>query len=293
MPVEPPHGRWVLCGYGRFGKVVYEALSGEGLETTIIEARPERTGCPGDCIKGRGTEADTLSMAYIHAATGIVAGTNLDTDNLSILMTARELNPDLFMVGRQNKEDNTLLFDAADLGLIMRHDEIIAEAILSHLTSPLLPLFLERSATQDEGWASEVVSRITAVVGERVPAIWSLTLDEETAPALLARLEQETITLGHLLKADHPSHGRRPCLALLLRRQENAEILLAPEDEVALQPGDQLLLCGQYLCAAPIAHSLREPHALEFVLTGQDMPEGWIWRALGLGRHRLARRQSQ
>jgi voltage-gated potassium channel len=35
-----------------------------------------------------------------------VAGTNVDSDNLSILMTACDLNPDLFMVGRQNRDDN-------------------------------------------------------------------------------------------------------------------------------------------------------------------------------------------
>ncbi|MFN2348750.1 MAG: TrkA family potassium uptake protein [Thioalkalivibrio sp.] len=280
--LEPTHGRWILCGFGRFGKALYRELEQQGLQTTIVESDPGVADCPSQCIEGRGTEADTLLKAGLHSASAIVAGTNRDTNNLSILMTARELNPGLFTVGRQNLEDNTLLFDAADLGMVMRHDEIIAEAILSHLTSPLLPLFLTRSCEQEADWANEMISRITAVVGERVPDVWALGLDEESAPALLERLGHQEITLGQLLKAEHPTHERRPCIALLLQREDETETLMAPEDETPLRPGDQILFCGQHRSAAPLA--LKEAHALEFVLTGQDRPEGWIWRSLGSGR---------
>jgi voltage-gated potassium channel len=284
MPIEPPRGRWILCGFGRFGKAVHAALAGVGIETTLIEEDPEGTGCPPGCIRGRGTEADTLREAGIESAAAIVAGTARDANNLSILMTARELNPELFTVGRQNRQDNALLFDAADLGLVMRHDETIAEAILSHLTSPLLAQFLGLGREQDTDWANEMVARITAVVGERVPAVWGVTLDEATAPALLARLSSSAVTLGALLKADHPAHERRPCVTLLLQRADDGDQVLAPGDDVTLRPGDRILFCGQYRSAAPIAHALREPHALEFVLTGRDRPEGWIWRALGAAR---------
>ncbi|OOY42078.1 potassium channel family protein, partial [Solemya velum gill symbiont] len=44
-PVYPPkHGKWILCGFGRFGKAVYEILVDEGIEVTVIEATPEKTG---------------------------------------------------------------------------------------------------------------------------------------------------------------------------------------------------------------------------------------------------------
>ncbi len=40
-PLYPPKdGHWVLCGYGRFGKAIYERLQDEGLETVIVEAKP-------------------------------------------------------------------------------------------------------------------------------------------------------------------------------------------------------------------------------------------------------------
>jgi Trk K+ transport system NAD-binding subunit len=284
MPIDPPSGRWILCGFGRFGKAVHACLTQEGVEVTLVEADPERMECPPACIKGRGTEADTLYAAGIEGASGIVAGTGRDDYNLSIVMTARELNPELFMVGRQNREKNSLLFDAADLPLVMRHDRVIAEAILAHLTSPLLPRFLELSRAQETEWANEIISAITAVVGERVPAIWTQELDADTAPALLAHLEHEPVSLGQLLRANHPVRPRHACIALLLRRTSGAQEILAPDDDTPLQPGDHLLFSGRFASALAISHSLRDPHALRYLLTGEDSPEGWIWRALRAAR---------
>ncbi|MFO8003841.1 NAD-binding protein, partial [Thioalkalivibrio sp.] len=222
--------------------------------------------------------------AGIETASGIVAGTGRDDYNLSIVMTARELNPELFMVGRQNRESSSLLFAAADLPLVMRHDRVIAEAILAHLTSPLLPRFLDLSREQSTEWANERVSAITAVVGDRVPAIWTEQLDEERAPALLAHLKQEPVSLGQLLRADHPERQRHACLALLLRRADSTQDLLAPDDETPLQAGDQLLFCGRFASALTITHTLRDPHALRYLLTGEDSPQGWFCRALRAAR---------
>jgi Trk K+ transport system NAD-binding subunit len=90
-PIYPPaQGLWILCGYGRFGKAVYKHLKSEGLELVVVEAKPGRTGEPdGGCVVGRGTEAVTLEQAEVRRAVGLVAGTNNDANNLSIVMTAR------------------------------------------------------------------------------------------------------------------------------------------------------------------------------------------------------------
>ncbi|RKZ86486.1 MAG: potassium transporter TrkA, partial [Gammaproteobacteria bacterium] len=44
-PVYPPQtGFWIVCGYGRFGKTVYQQLRDNGIKPIIIEATPEKTG---------------------------------------------------------------------------------------------------------------------------------------------------------------------------------------------------------------------------------------------------------
>jgi voltage-gated potassium channel len=278
MPLYPPRGRWILCGYGRFGKAVHQGLRREGVTTVIIEEDPEGTGCDSDCVRGRGTEADTLQQAGIDGAAGIVAGTNHDTNNLSILMTAHELNPDLFMVGRQNKDDNGALFAAGHVDLVMRHSEILAEAVLAHLTSPLLPLFLKLARDRDDDWANELVSRIGAVTDDRVPELWSVQLTTGAAPALLQHLRSGTLSLGQLLVDPGRRDQQVPCVALLLQRSDGKERLVTPGNEVPLHPGDRILFSGQSSAASRINRALRNPHHLEFLITGEDQPQGAIWR---------------
>jgi voltage-gated potassium channel Kch len=128
-PLFPPRGRWILCGYGRFGKAVEKFL----------------TEAPHDTIIGRGTEAHTLRKARIEHAAGIIADTDDDANNLSIIMTAREINPELFIVIRQNRQHNDALFQAADVHIVMQRSDIIARTIITRITNPLLAEFLDGS----------------------------------------------------------------------------------------------------------------------------------------------------
>jgi len=49
---------------------------------------------PFDYIEGNGTDAPTLEKAGIEDAVGLVAGSPDDANNLSILLTAQQLNSD-------------------------------------------------------------------------------------------------------------------------------------------------------------------------------------------------------
>ena len=281
MPIYPPHGTWILCGFGRFGKAVHAGLQKEGVTTVIVEEDPEGAGCAGECIRGRGTEADTLEEAGVHSAAGIVAGTDRDSNNLSILMTAHELNPKLFMVARQNRDENGPLFEAGHPHLAVRHSEILAEAVLAQLTSPLLPLFLVHAQSRDEDWVNELLSRIGAVTDERVPAVWSIELTPSTAPAWLERLRHERLSLGQLLTHPVQRDQQIPCVALLLQRAGGARILLTPDDDTSLELGDRILFSGQPSAIARLLRVLRNAHVLDFLLTGTDRPQGWLWRRFG------------
>ena len=127
---SPPRGEWILCGFGRFGKAICARLKGEGIDVVVVEAQPERTGTPeGEFVEGRGTEAETLLQARIEEAAGLVAGTDDDANNLSIVMTAREINEKLFVVVRQNQHDNRDIIRAVDADMVMHPSAIIADKI--------------------------------------------------------------------------------------------------------------------------------------------------------------------
>ncbi|MEJ2178332.1 MAG: NAD-binding protein [Gammaproteobacteria bacterium] len=147
-PVFPPKGKWVLCGFGRFGKAVYQKLVTLGMPVTVIEEHPELTSPPDGSITGRGTEANTLEQARIHEAVGIIAGTNHDVNNLSIILTAKALCPNLFTIARQEFAINNSIFGAANIDLVTNHSKLISNELLALITTPLTADFLAMSKQQ-------------------------------------------------------------------------------------------------------------------------------------------------
>lgn len=278
VPLYPPHGTWLLCGYGRFGKAVKENLDREGVNTVIVEVDPEGTGCAGFCVVGRGTEAETLRAAGVEHAAGIVAGTDNDANNLSIVMTAAELSPDMFMVARQNKRDNHEIFQAALLDLVMQRSEIIARDIFAMITTPLLDDFLRLILAESNDWANEQISRLTAVVGESVPDIWYFTVDESQSPALLDVLDDGgSVRIEDLTRDSRDREEQLSCVPLLLMRKDHESVLI-PEGDVSLRPGDQLLFAGRIGAYERMKWTLLNRNALRYIQTGEETASGYFWR---------------
>ncbi len=278
-PIFPPVGRWILCGYGRFGKAVHARLVREGVVATVVEADPVRTQPPPGSVVGRGTEAVTLEEAHVREAVGIVAGTDNDANNLSIIMTARELNPGLFMVARQNETQNDALFRAARLDLLMQRSSVIAHKIFALLTTPLLTEFLDLARRQGNDWANQLVSRLGGIVGDEAPETWGLTISATEAPALYAGLgEGQTVSVGDLWRDPRNREERLPGIALLLKRGE-LEILV-PDEATPLQQGDQLLLAGRVEARRQLSWIARNHNSFTYLVTGRESAAGWLWEKL-------------
>ena len=105
-----PKGKWILCGYGRFGKAIYSLLNCDEIQITLVDNNPIDNQAPEHCITGRGTEANTLIQAGIADASVVIAATDDDANNLSILVTAQQLNNEVITIGRACKEANHSLF---------------------------------------------------------------------------------------------------------------------------------------------------------------------------------------
>jgi hypothetical protein len=73
-----------------------------------------------------------------------------------------------------------------------------------------------------------------------------------------------------------------PGLALLLARG-NEDILIS-DDDTLLQPGDHLLFCARHDGAARMNWILRNDNVLDYVLTGEERPDGYFWRWLSRWR---------
>lgn len=290
-PLYPPRdGPWLVCGYGRFGKAVVQRFEQEKLKTVVIEAKPDLTGDPpGRTITGIGTEADTLIQAGIRDAAGIVAGTDNDTNNLSIVMTARQLRPDIFVILRQNNNDNGELIRAVDADMVMHPSEIVAERIRILAVSPMLAEFFALAAYKENAWGCELVSRFSGMVSGQVPVVQELTLDQQHASALLDLLgEGEEITLGELMRDPWDRDRPLPCMVLLMHRER--EKITVPASDLAVQPGDRLLLAGARHGITRFQWNLAHNFALDYVRSGDVRPQGSLWRSLRQWRRERSER---
>jgi voltage-gated potassium channel len=256
---------------------VYSRLEAEGVAVTIVEARPDLTHAPEGTVVGSGAETDTLEQAGIHDAVGIVAGTDHDANNLSIIMTARALNPHLFMVGRQNFHHNDTVFRAAKLDLTMTRGNVIANKLFALLTTPLLADFLWFARQNGDEWANQLVSRIGGIAGDEVPQTWSLAISPALAPAMyLAIAEGMRPTVGDLQRDPRNREQSLPCMVLLIKR-ESGDILL-PDDDTPLQRHDRILLCGRHGASLQMEWIARNHNVLRYVHSGEEHPSGTLWR---------------
>ncbi len=278
-PVFPPRGRWILCGYGRLGKALHRKLLEQDNEVVVIEVNPKQAGAPADAITGRGTEAVTLREAGIEDAVGIVAATDHDANNLSVIMTAKELNASLFTVARQNQHRNAPLFEAATLHSVFNQNFLIANQIINLLTTPLTNEFLRQANKQDPEWANEMVSRISATVEDNAPLSWVLDLNAVSAPAFVLAIHSGyEIRLGQLCRKPTDRKAKLASVALMIARGD--ELLLAPEDETVVKFGDRILFCGHRSARNRMLSAVTSSDVMIYLLTGRHRIISPVWRRL-------------
>lgn len=277
---RPPAGHWILCGYGRFGQAVAERLRPTGITLTIID--PLSTAADPN-IAGDGTEARTLLEAGIKSASGIIAGSDNDVNNLSIAVTAAELNPRLFVVTRQNHTANTALFEAfkGDFSMVPSH--IVAQESIAILTTPLLAGFLERLHNRDETWCKHLVERLQGLCHGLTPTVWGIRLNASEAPAAWqALMHKQGFRLGELLRDGTDRSQPLTALPLLIERAD--DYFLLPDDNFQLAAGDQLLLASPLAARRKLEFTVRNINELDYVLRGRDDSGSWLWQRLRKGR---------
>jgi len=275
---QPSRGNWLVCGYGRFGQAIVRHVERENLDVTLIDPRPPDRATRLRWIVGEGTRAETLREAGIDKAVGIVAGTDDDINNLSIVVTARELNPHLFVVLRQNLQANRELFQAFDSDFTVVPSEIIAHECLAILTTPLLSRFLDIVKRKDDAWADNVIARISAVTGTRVPAVWSVTVDSRQAPAVVETIRRSAIGLDSLVRDPGDRNRPMPCVPLMVVR--GGEDIESPAGDLMLREGDSILFAGLSSVIPDQRSVLRNLNVLNYVLFGTEVAHGWVWRKL-------------
>jgi Trk K+ transport system NAD-binding subunit len=297
-PIYFRYGHWILCGYGRFGKQLYKLLIEQDIDVTVIDpstnVRDEFEHRHGDhknnFIVGTGIDEKTLKQAGIETSAGIIAGSDNDSNNLSIIMTARAINPDIFAVARQNIYNNYNLYSATNANLIMRPREITARKIRAVFLNPLLVDYLKIAKRHDEEWANIAISRMSAVIGNHYPHIWTVEITDKLSPAIAKALNLgRGISLGNITQDPASRYLKLKCVPLLHVRGEDKNMM--PDDEIDIKAGDKILFCGTREVKNSMDWTLKVMSSLNYVMTFKNEPESFAWRLLHRYLHKTERRK--
>ena len=102
-------GHFIVCGFGRVGRVVASTLQGESVPVIVIDKQAEAFAEAEDLgllyLQGDATRDADLISAQIDKAVGLVAATGDDSENVYITLTARGLNPGLHVVARASRPE--------------------------------------------------------------------------------------------------------------------------------------------------------------------------------------------
>lgn len=210
---------YIVCGYGRMGKRICKELSAKPLPFVVIDknadviAALQRDGLMA--VEGDATQDDVLTLAGIERAKGVVSVVNTDTENLYIVLTARGLNKDLYIVARAGDEGSEQKLMRAGANRVSSPYHIGGMQMAQALIRPAVMDFLDL-ATQSEH------------------------LD----------LQMEELTVGKGSRFD----GRTLCdcglaedrgLVLIAVKRKSGHLEFNPGPKVLLAEGDKLIVLGQ------------------------------------------------
>jgi voltage-gated potassium channel len=106
--IEKLDSHYIVCGYGRIGEFICKVFSANRLPFVIVEQNQEvcdRLSENGYLyVQGDATIDASLEEAGILKARGIITAVTSDTDNVYITLTARGLNPNLYILARSGEE---------------------------------------------------------------------------------------------------------------------------------------------------------------------------------------------
>lgn len=138
---------YIVCGYGRIGKVLCRNFIEQGVHPVVIEKdanSPAAIEADGLLyVSGDATEEEALVAAGIKRAKGLIAVLATDSDNVFLILTARQLNPDIFIMARAGNEKAKAKLLAAGANRVEAPYEIGAISMAHRILRPSVTTFFD------------------------------------------------------------------------------------------------------------------------------------------------------
>lgn len=216
--IEALERHTVVAGLGRVGSVVARTLTDEGAPFVVIDQAAESAelarGAGWAFVQGDATEEEVLRHAGIERAQAIVTALSGDAENLFVTVSARALNPDIFIVARSSHETTEAKLLNAGANRTITPNVIGGRRMASMVLNPSVSDYIEivSSGAGVEFRLQEIVlgpgscyrdrsiaeSRIRDATGAQVVAIVKTDgrVDANPDPASVLQVGERLVVLG-------------------------------------------------------------------------------------------------
>ncbi len=144
---------YIICGFGQMGKYIVKKLRRSHVPMVVLESDeshiPELQEMEVPYLIGDAKEEENLLAAGIQRAKGLVAVVHSDTDNVFIVLTARDLNRDLFICARASSSGTEKRLIKAGADRVVSPYASGAMRIAQNILRPTVTDFLELALSGD------------------------------------------------------------------------------------------------------------------------------------------------
>jgi voltage-gated potassium channel len=216
--IEALKDHYILCGFGRVGTEIVREFTARGAPFVIVESNPESIGraqAGGHLlVEGDATSDAVLREAGIDRARGLLAASDSDAGNTFVVLTAKALRPDLYVVSRAARPESQPPMRRAGADRAISPYAIAGRRMALSALQPLVVEFIDVLARgrQEEQLLAEIdISEESGLGGRTIEDVMQSC--------------REAVVLG-------------------VQRATGA-IQVGPSGDTALEVGDRLIVLGE------------------------------------------------
>ncbi len=221
--IEGLSGHTIICGFGRIGQILAAELAKEDFPFIVVDLDAERLemaeteGHLAD--HGSAEDEEVLQRAGVNRAKSLITVLPIDSMNVFITLTARNMNPALRIIARGEQPSTKRKLEQAGA------DEVVLPAAIGALRmaeSVIRPNLMQMFG--DSGRMSDLSNDISAI-GLEIDEL-SLNAQDEFVGRSIREFEQ----------------GSQANFIVLAIRRSDESILQHPPHDATLQEGDSLII---------------------------------------------------
>ena len=230
--IESLQDHFILCGFGRVGQEIARELDDRRAPFVVIDADPsaiERAREEGYlALAGDATNDDTLLAAGLERARCLLAAADSDAGNTFMVLAAKALKPDLFVVTRAALPDSEPRMIQAGAGRVISPYAMAGRHMALSALQPMLVDFVDALETQK---------------GDQLLAEIEVKADE------VAERHIEDILRG------------KSSVTVLALQKASGEITVGPRPNTQVDAGDRLIVLAPEADLATISEASAYPDA--------------------------------